>query len=929
MKNRWFTKKEFTEGLDMKAVRISCTLICLFSGFMCILNLFTGDMAVAIANGVMFSWFLLHGIIYLIKKNEIQIASAMMFGAYVIMMNYVISGGVEGFSIIWVLLVPPVIQYCWNSNFGLLYSVFLGLSICAYLWSPLFCLGYAYSETFRMRFPLVYFAITLLSGTMQYQIRNYRKEQQNLIDNLEYANQTKNDFLANMSHEIRTPMNAIVGMCELILRDDINENVRENCFSIQNSSRSLLTIINDILDFSKIEAGKIELVEETFNIASTINDVINMAMTRKGEKDIEIIVRVDPSIPKGLVGDELRIRQVMINLLTNAVKFTEKGCVVMNVTQSRHVYGINLNVSIKDTGIGISEENIEKLFTSFQQVNTKKNRAVEGTGLGLAISKRLISQMGGFVNVFSTYGEGSEFKFVIPLRVSNQEAFIHINDAENKKIAIFLDWKKYNHSGIVKEYGKLIQELGENLKVRFKVFESMESLVEGINSGEYTHCFTAIEEYLNYTRDFNDMAEKCQLSVVQDRFRAIELPTNIKKVSKPFYALSFAAIMNNDKFIMDMHGQRSFFARFIAPKAKVLIVDDNATNLKVAAGLMKPYNMKIITASGGAEAIEAVKEKDIDLIFMDHMMPDIDGVEATRIIRGMQARYYQEVPIIALTANAVNGAREMFLANGFNNFLPKPIETVILDRMLRTYLPQEYLITTSTVEKNEKQQETVVPVNIVAPENKPSVGSGVVDYVRGLAYTGGDEETYLDVLEVYISSSLKYREELENFYQEKNWEKYTIKIHALKSSSYSVGAERLSELAKEMELAGKAGQYDVIINHHETTMELYAKVVADIEKYLGEKRPLSKQQDELAEQEPEDISMETFMEKIGFVIEACENFERDEALEKIEELCFSKLDDKLLDFYFKDAKSYIDDYEYEMALDSVKKSVESIKEEIG
>jgi len=185
------------------------------------------------------------------------------------------------------------------------------------------------------------------------------------------------------------------------------------------------------------------------------------------------------------------------------------------------------------------------------------------------------------------------------------------------------------------------------------------------------------------------------------------------------------------------------------------------------------------------------------------------------------------------------------------------------------------------------------------------------------------------VLEVYINSSLKYREELENFYQEKNWEKYTIKIHALKSSSYSVGAERLSELAKEMELAGKAGQYDVIINHHETTMELYAKVVADIEKYLGEKRPLSKQQDELAEQEPEDISMETFMEKIGFVIEACENFERDEALEKIEELCFSKLDDKLLDFYFKDAKSYIDDYEYEMALDSVKKSVESIKEEIG
>ena len=447
-----------------------------------------------------------------------------------------------------------------------------------------------------MRFPLVYFAITLLSGTMQYQLRNYRIEQEKLIRNLEYVSQTKNDFLANMSHEIRTPMNAIVGMCELILRDEINENVRENCFNIQNSSRSLLTIINDILDFSKIEAGRIELVEETFNIASTINDVINMAMTRKGDKDIEIIVKVDPTIPKGLVGDELRIRQVIINLMTNAVKFTGKGCVVMKVTQSRHVYGINLNVSIKDTGIGISKENIEKLFTSFQQVDTKKNRSVEGTGLGLAISKRLISQMGGFINVSSKYGEGSEFKFVIPLRVSNQEPFIHVNDASNVNIAVFLDKEKYNHEETAKEYKELVHELGKGFKVKFTMFDSVDKLKQGIEAGTFSHCFTAREEYLNYTEIFNEIGDMCQLAVVQDRLQEIELPEHIKKVSKPFYALSFAAVMNNDRFIMDMHGQRNFSARFVAPDAKILIVDDNAINLKVAAGLMKPYNMKIMTA---------------------------------------------------------------------------------------------------------------------------------------------------------------------------------------------------------------------------------------------------------------------------------------------------------------------------------------------
>ena len=920
---RLFQEDKLTEGLDMKAITICNALICIFAGTMCVLNIVTANMKVAAVNGIMAAWFLIHILIYMMRKNRMQLVVAMMLGAYLVMMNYVVTGGVEGFSIIWFLLVPPVVQYCWNSHYGVGYSVFLGVSLCVYLWTPLHEFGYAYTETLQMRFPLVYFAITLLSGTMQYQLRNFRIEQEKLISNLEYASRTKNDFLANMSHEIRTPMNAIVGMCELILRDEINENVRENCFNIQNSSRSLLTIINDILDFSKIEAGRIELIEETFNIASTINDVINMAMTRKGDKDIEIIVKVDPTIPKGLVGDELRIRQVIINLMTNAVKFTGKGCVVMKVTQSRHVYGINLNVSIKDTGIGISEENIEKLFTSFQQVDTKKNRSVEGTGLGLAISKRLIAQMGGFINVSSTYGEGSEFKFVIPLRVSNQEPFIHVNDAANVNIAVFLDREKYNHTETGREYMELVHELGKGFKVKFTMFDSVDKLKQGIEAGIYSHCFTAREEYLRYTEEFNEIGDMCQLAVVQDRLREIELPVHIKKVSKPFYALSFAAVMNNDRFIMDMHGQRNFSARFVAPEAKILIVDDNAINLKVAAGLMKPYNMKIITAISGPEAIEAVKSKDIDLIFMDHMMPEMDGVEAVKIIRGMQEKYYQEVPIIALTANAVNGAREMFLENGFNDFLPKPIETVMLDRMLRAWLPQQCVITTSTMVKNNKQQE-----NMEVKEEK-SQDTVLVDYEKGIAYSGGDEEIYLEVLEVYYTSGKKYREELENCFTKQDWETYTVKIHALKSSSLSVGAVNLSNQAKEMELAGKAGKYDIIRNQHESAMALYEKVVVEIEKYLHKKGYLTKQESECGSQDLEIISMEKLMEMADRITEACENFDGDEALKLAKELCACKLNERILSVYFDEVKTYIDDYEYEMALDTIRKAVEMIKEEEG
>ena len=911
-------QKTINRNLDFKMITQGSFLVAVFAICMSVINLIGNHIEIAIINGVLAVWVLCNYVLYRKCRKDWLFAILLMVGIYALMMYYLVTGGVEGFSILWLLMIPPAVQYCFGSYYGEHFIFFTGIGVALYMWSPLFELGYPYSLIFRNRFPIVYFFIAFMCNVVQHRVDVYRSRQDLLIENLEYASRTKNDFLANMSHEIRTPMNAIVGMCELILRDDINQNVRENCFNIQNSSRSLLSIINDILDFSKIEAGRIELVEETFNIASTINDVINMAMTRKGDKDIEIIVRVDPSIPKGLVGDELRIRQVIINLLTNAVKFTQEGCVVMKITQSRHVYGINLNVSIKDTGIGISQENIEKLFTSFQQVDTKKNRSVEGTGLGLAISKRLISQMGGFINVFSTYGEGSEFRFVIPLRVSNQEPFIHVNDAEKVKAAVYLEGDKYTHPMTKESYDKLIQELSTGFGVRFTRFHTVEELEQGIATGEFTHCFTAREEYLKHTKEFDRMAQECQMSVVMDRFHTVELPEQIKMVSKPFYALSFAAVMNNDSFVMDMHGQRSFIARFIAPEAKVLIVDDNAINLKVAAGLMKPYNMKIMTAASGYEAIEAVKSKEYDIIFMDHMMPEMDGVEATRIIRGMQERYFEEVPIIALTANAVNGAREMFLGSGFNDFIPKPIETAVLDRVLRAWLPQDYLITTSTLVKNPKAEQE-------APKDESSSENVLVDYKKGLAYAGEDEETYFDILGVYVASSSKYKEELETLYKEKDWDKYTIKIHALKSSSLSVGAVNLSNLAKEMERGGKTGQYNIITDNHEKAMELYEKVVADIEGYLDNN--CFEEMLEEAAFEWKDIPMEIVIRKVEQIKEACENFEGEEAAGLAEELCFCRLNGKELSEYFTDVKTYADDYEYESALEAVCKAEQMIKEE--
>lgn len=915
--------KKVTEQ-DFTTLAFCCLLITVFSAFMCVLNILTFNKTLALITGGNAIWCFINIIFFCVYKRRNQIIAAMMLGGYIMMLHFMITGGVNGFSLLWVLVVPQAIQFCFNSSQGVYFSVFMGLTVVLYMWTPLHEIGYPYTETYLSRFPIVYFFVTFISSAMQHRIDSYHERQKTLIHNLQHANSTKSDFLANMSHEIRTPMNAIVGMCELILRDDINENVRENCFAIQNSSRSLLAIINDILSFSKIEAGMIELIEDNFNLASTINDVINMAMTRKGEKNIEIIVKVDPTIPKGLVGDELRIRQVMINLVTNAVKFTNKGCVVINITQNRHDYGINLNVSIKDTGIGISEENLEKLFTSFQQVDTKKNRTVEGTGLGLAISKRLIAKMGGFINVSSAYGEGSEFRFVVPLRISDPEPFIQVKDAEKANVAVYLDEAKYNHPKTVKEYQRLVQHLGAELHVQFTRFHSADEMKEEIESGEFTHCFTASEEYSRTPEVFNEIAKKCQMIVVQDRFDVLDLPDDIKRVFKPFYALTFAAIMNNERYALGVSGQDRFDTRFIAPDAKVLIVDDNAINLKVAAGLMKPYNMKIITVASGQESIEALQSKDYDIVFMDHMMPDMDGVEATEIIRSMQDEYYKNVAIIALTANAVSGAREMFLDKGFNDFLAKPIETAVLDRMLRTWLPKELQVTTSMIIPTE-EEETVDGEETL----EKTFAGGPVNYEKGLLFSGGDKENYCDILKVYVHSSKKYKESLMARYETQDWGNYIIEIHALKSSSLSIGALELSEQSKNLELAGKDGRYEDVSKRHPAVMKMYDEVVENIKLYLKEAGYYKNENKEPAELDIEELSVEKFTEYVDKIKACCENFEGDEVTELAEELCRCKVNGILLADYFEDVKQYAEDYEYEQALCAIEKVQACIKGEVS
>lgn len=923
-------KKDADES-DSRTLGLITFAVAFIGFFMCAVNIITRSWVMAAITGGLSLWCIVVFLLFRKSGSLMAVSAGTLSAIGVMMMYFLVTGGVDGFSIVWLLLVPPIGIYCYKLYYGGAFSIFLGILIAIYLWTPLHELGYDYSDTYFLRFPIVYFFDTVVSVYINYRLWLSNKQQRELLELSERANNTKGDFLANMSHEIRTPMNAIVGMCELILREsDISPAVREYCFNIQNSGRSLLSIINDILDFSKIESGKMELILDEFNIASTLNDVINMAVTRKEDKDIELIVRADPDIPIGLIGDEIRIRQVIINLVTNAVKFTNKGCVVIKVTQTKHDYGINLSVSVSDTGIGISAENIEKLFNSFQQVDTKKNRSVEGTGLGLAISKRLIKSMGGFLNVSSVYGLGSEFRFVIPLKVSDSRPFISIKDAEKIHAAGFIDLNKFENRRVAQEYKTLIGELAEGLRTDIELLDTAEDLKAAVASKKYTHLFAPKDEYLANEDFFKEQSRDKTVVVVQDRQGAIDIPSHMKCIFKPFYSLSVASVLNNESILTNLNERRDSSIRFVAPKARILIVDDNIINLKVAVGLMRPYHMQVLTADSGQAAISMLRSKDFHLVFMDHMMPEMDGVEATKAIRAMEGDYYKKLPIIALTANAVNGARDMFISSGFNDFMPKPIEMSSLDRMLKAWLPKE-LIKAPSGEMRYPGGDRRKPRNQTPqPEKK----EGLISEETGIFYTGGDREAYNEILGVYVRKSSEKLVQIKELFEKKDWKKYVIEVHALKSSSLTIGAKQLSELAKELELAGKGGDYRLIEEKNAPMLEMYSKVAAEGAERLGISLETTdtKTEETAANEAPvvETAELpEIYAEKLSGIIKriftACDSFDGDEISAACRETAEYSFKGKALKPLFDPISADADDFEY----DSAREKTEKIAAEFG
>lgn len=639
--------------------------------------------------------------------------------------------------------------------------------------------------------------VSTLEQTKELEQKNVELEK--AIKTAEKANAARDIFLANMSHELRTPINTIMGLNELIIRESQDEAIKEYALDIRQAGSILLTLVSDILDFTKLEAGQMELMEGIYDISSLLNDLINGISMQLRKKKLDLKLDIASDIPHKLSGDEIRIRQILSNLLSNAVKYTSKGGITLHLGWRKLSEDeIEIDLEIHDTGRGIKEKDLPKLFGVFQQMDSTVRGTNERTGLGLAITNRLVEMMGGKLEVQSKYGKGSVFSFKIVQKVVDSTP---LGDFE----------KQYN--------------------------ESLNSTV-------------------NYTQ------------------------------------------------------------KFIAPMGRILIVDDNAMNLAVAQGLLKQTRLQVDVAGGGGECLELLKRKTYHLICLDHMMPVMDGVETLHAIRALEGNPSAEVPIIALTANAVAGAREFYLNEGFQDYLTKPIDADKFESMLIQYLPDNvvYLTQGQRMDRDFERQDAEEELDITESQLYV-IGFNIRN---GLKYMGGDKALYGKVLRDFHLILQEKEEALRDFLKKGDMPGYAIIVHSLKGNARNLGADGLADEAFELEKMSKAGRLEDVEVRSPILFNMMKTMRSGLKAYLdSEDKAEAEAEAEATEgKKAKKISEADWIKALRELAGRLDDFDGDSVNEKLEELKRydrPESDKKMLRLCEKAVK----DYAYDVALEVV------------